>query len=884
MDPLTIALIGAGGYYLYKKFTKSDKETATPPIYTPKPKKHYAKPNKFLSQKLESIIKSNTNDAIFYLKKIRESSSYLPINQQQFIKKKFEFIKKVDLSFDFNNQENKKNFLICKDFLENFENEIKESHLKFTKNQIKKYPNIFSRSNKDHTISQSRSIISEEKNTLVVAGAGSGKTSTIIGRIYYLVIVKKIPPQNILVITYTKNAAKELKKRLNQINNIEIKTIHAFGKKVLLQSSLSGLDRFNGDPNTILQDDEKFSIFVQESLNRYSEKDNGEKLEKYFLSHLLPYKSILDQEIKSLSDYISYSKQAGSFRTLKNEYLKSFEELEIANFLTLNGINYEYEKKYKFNTVGQDENGMWRRQYKPDFYLPDYDLYIEHYALDRGNKAPRWFEPGYYESTLWKRQLHKKNNTKCIETFSYERMENKLLDNLHLKLSAEGVVFKTRDTKELLEIFNQPKNIRIFDRLIQSFITHFKSNELTISSLRTNSITKGFFDIVRLNAFIDIFEHIYTEYQDIILKDSYDFIDMLIESKKVLKKQTSLLNYQHIIVDEFQDISTSTLNLITEILKKTKSSHLFVVGDDWQSIYQFLGGNLKYFIDFENYFGHTDHIQLEETFRFHQPLADAATKFITKNKNQLNKNISSTLKPEPEIKIPIQILLSTKTFQNIYMKDNKLTNALKELEEQNLIDIEITKLFKINENATIFVIGRYNNQALALHLERTYPDKNIKYHTVHSSKGLEADYVIINNVISGFKGFPSEMEDDPILKLVTNSIPNEGINNPEERRLFYVALTRAKYRVHIIGDNINESSFVKEIKKYNEVSTVLDTDLELIDCLKCHSGKMILFENSIDQSLFFSCQNKPICDNKFEYSELLHEKYLSSKIIKKLEL
>lgn len=884
MDPFTIGLIGAGGYYLYKKFIKSDKETVSPPIYTPKSKKEYKKPNKFLSQKLENIVQANTKDAIFYIKKIRESSSYLPIGHQQFIKKKFEFIKKVDLSYDFNNQENKKNFLICKDFLENFENEIKESHLKFTKNQIKKYPNIFSRSNKNHTLSQSRSIISEEKNTLVVAGAGSGKTSTIIGRIYYLVIVKKILPQNILVITYTTNAAKELKKRLNQINNIEIKTIHSYGKKVLLQSSVDGLDRFNGEPNTILQNDEKFSIFVQESLNRYSEKDNGEKLEKYFLSHLLPYKSILDQEIKSLTDYINYSKQVANFRTLKNEYVKSFEELEIANFLTLNGINYEYEAKYKFNTVGQDENGIWRRQYKPDFYLPDYDLYLEHYALDRENKAPRWFEPGYYESFLWKRQLHKKNNTKCIETYSYERLENKLLDNLHFKLSAEGVIFKKRDTQELLEIFNQHKNIRIFDRLVQSFIAHFKSNELTISSLRVNSITKGFFDIVRLNAFIDIFEHIYNEYENIILKNSYDYIDMLIESKKVLKKQTTQLNYQHIIIDEFQDISTSTLNLITEILKKTKSSQLFVVGDDWQSIYQFLGGNLKYFIDFENYFGHTDYIQLEETFRFHQSLADAATEFITKNKKQLNKDIFSTLKPQPEIKIPIQILLSTRTFQNIYIKDNKLTKALKEIEEHNLIDIEITKLFKINENASIFVIGRYNNQSLVLHLEKTYPDKNIKYHTVHSSKGLEADYVIINNVTSGLKGFPSEMEDDPILKLVTNSIPNEGINNPEERRLFYVALTRAKYRVHIIADNINELSFIKEIKKYKQVSAILDKDLELIDCLKCHSGKMILFENSIDQSLFFSCQNKPICDNKFEYNKIYHEKYLSSKVVKNLEI
>ena len=878
MEPFTLAIIGAGGYYLYKKLTQEKpdhRKNLKRNNFQEKTYKEDKQEIKYLSPKVEEGIRVKCKELKFYISKIRDGNSYLPITQQKFIDNKFYELNKIHINAQFKNNSTKNDFVLCKNFSKKYQKEIQESHLKYTHKQIAKYPNIFSRGKKNHTLSQSRSIISEENSTLVVAGAGSGKTSTIIGRIYYLVRVKLISPKNILVITYTKNAAEELKKRLSGIDGLEVRTIHSFGRKILLQSNSKEFSSKVSIDET-LSDDKKFSSFIRSSLKRYTLKDNGKKFEKYFLSHMRPFKSILDKEIKSLNDYVEYAKNNGFFKTLNSEYVKSYEELEIANFLALNGVKYEYEKHYHINTVGQDEHGVWRGQYKPDFYLPEYNLYLEHYALDKDNRAPRWFEMGYYDGVKWKRALHKKFKTKCIESYSYERIEGKLLDNLAFKLSAEGVVFKKTDPLDLLSIFNESKEIYFFDKLVQAFITHFKSNELSIATLKQRTLTRGLFDIFRLNAFIDIFQHIYSEYQQKILKEKIDFIDMVIQSRKMVDSQKKYFDYQHVIIDEFQDISPVTLKLIKSLRKKTKTSQLFAVGDDWQSIYQFQGGDLKYFLNFDDYFGSYDQVKLAETFRFHQHLADFSAEFVMRNSNQLKKEIQSKIKPKIEINKPVKVYLSSKRYSSVFQKQNGLDKIFNDYYEQEKIDKEIGEILKINPKSTIFVIGRYNNEELSEYLEHEYPNGNVKYHTVHSSKGLEADFVIINNMRSGQKGFPSEMEDDPILKLVTDRPPQEGIQKPEERRLFYVALTRARYKVFIIADALLISSFINEISKSPYVSIVKDEKFELMDCYKCNAGKMILFQNSIDQSMFFSCQNQPICNNKFEYDSNIHQKYLDS--------
>ncbi|MDB4234549.1 hypothetical protein N9852_05000, partial [Alphaproteobacteria bacterium] len=144
----------------------------------------------------------------------------------------------------------------------------------------------------------------------------------------------------------------------------------------------------------------------------------------------------------------------------------------------------------------------------------------------------------------------------------------------------------------------------------------------------------------------------------------------------------------------------------------------------------------------------------------------------------------------------------------------------------------------------------------------------------HGSKGLEADFVILLDVKSGYYSFPSEIEDDPLLKLVNDEAPNEGISDPEERRLLYVALTRAKLKVHIIADAFDKSSFIEELSNYENVNVINDKDINIHYCDKCESGKMLLLKNTHDNSLFYACSNRPICENKFNHSDELHSKYL----------
>lgn len=857
MDFLTILLGGAALYaakkiFIDKKENTIDKSALNLNRYS---EAAPTKENDFKYRELNYLRKS-----------VLAGNTYIPIKQREKIKSELEILKKIKPKLNFHDEEVRKKYTQLLDFYESFDEEINNSHIKFTKKQIKEFNFVFNRNEKQHTFLQSRAIISSEDNTLVIAGAGSGKTSTIIGKIHYCVTgPEKIDPKDILVISYTSAIREELKNKLKQFQGIDVHTMHSFGFKLLKKKT-----------NELLRDEIEFSKFINKILDRlFRDKKFKKKIEKYFLSYLAPYKSKFDSDFKNLKDYVDYMSKAGIKRSLNGDLVASFEEFEIANFLKINGVKYKYEYEYKVKTSGLDENGKWRRQYKPDFYLTDYDIYLEHFAVNRKMQSPLWIDPGYVDDMKWKRKLHKSNNTKLIETYSYERMEGNLLEELGLKLQSEGVILVKQDADDLLKIFKEKNQIKKFTKIIKPFLIHFKSNELTFSQLNKRSVTKGFIDMFRFKAFVEIFQVIFDEYQKELGDDEIDFVDMLIKSRKLIPTLDKF-NYKYIIIDEYQDISASSFRLIKQIKDHSSNSKLFAVGDDWQSIYKFLGSDLSYFNKFKEYLGDTDEVFLKETFRFHQSLANISSKFIRENKSQKSKEIFS--KKQIKINKPIRIIMNTSSYRSI--ASNKIEKIARDLfNELNLKDLlkkEIDYFLEIKPDSSIFVLSRYNREDLSIKsfISKNYPNKNITYSTVHQSKGLEADFVILLNVKSGIYSFPSEIEDDPLLKLVNDEPTNEGIKDPEERRLFYVALTRAKLKVHIIADEFDKSSFIEELSGYENVKVIKDKDINIFYCNKCLSGKMLLMKNSKDNSLFFSCSNRPICENKINYSDEHHKQYL----------
>jgi len=333
-------------------------------------------------------------------------------------------------------------------------------------------------------------------------------------------------------------------------------------------------------------------------------------------------------------------------------------------------------------------------------------------------------------------------------------------------------------------------------RLIITFINLFKSNNYQIDYFKTilKKIKLNIKDYLKNKYLLLLIINIYLYYEDELKKENaLDFNDMINKSIKVLKETKKINRYKYIIIDEYQDTSIVKFQIIN--ITKAK---LLAVGDDFQSIYRFTGCNLQIFLNFTKYFTYGKVFQIVNTYRNPQELINVAGKFIMQNKNQQKKNLVSCKHQENPVVI-------------YYHNDG--VQALKEL------------LKNINCQ-DIMVLGR-NNKDIYKYIDQdftqeddiyTYENIKFRYLTIHKSKGLEAENVIIINVIDNIIGLPTKLKQERILKYVNNT--KDYYPYEEERRLFYVALTRTKNKTYIISPYKNESIFIKEISKYPNVQII----------------------------------------------------------------
>lgn len=314
---------------------------------------------------------------------------------------------------------------------------------------------------------------------------------------------------------------------------------------------------------------------------------------------------------------------------------------------------------------------------------------------------------------------------------------------------------------------------------------------------------------------------------------------MIIKAEEYVAKGIYRSEFKYILVDEFQDISYSRLRLLKALLTQNPSAKLFCVGDDWQSIYRFTGSDVSIMTDFERHFDSSERLKLDKTFRFDKKLCDFSTKFILKNRNQIKKQLTSNV----ESVDPSVTLLWSDT-----IKDT-ISEVLKRIESSE------------EKGAQVFIIGRYNHQRPTNlnQFREEYPKLDIDYITAHSSKGKQSDYVIVIELISQGYAFPSQIEDDPVLYLVLAK--KELMPNAEERRLFYVAVTRAKKHVYLIASKKNPSTFACEIASGDYEVRIEgrrgETD---VLCPECKTGVIMLRRGEFGD--FYSCSNYPYCEYK----------------------
>lgn len=749
---------------------------------------------------------------------------------------------------------------------ETFETDTKQANERYINQELKDNSDLFDDLDGKSLDSQQReAIVVDEDAVKVIAGAGSGKTFTIQGKVKYLTEKRDVDPSEILAISFSNASVDDLKERIAE--PIDIKTFHKVGKDILTQ-----YNQYSRPDTSALK------RIIKRYLTKKALKneDISKKLIEFFSFYINVPPS--DDDIKYEGDLLDWQ-EGVDFSTLKrrfknkqretlnNEIVRSYEELYIANFLFIYGIKYTYEKIYSypnknferefnkfkeflfsFNEEIPDElkNDITKdllnltdifeeyeiKDYLPDFYLDDYNIYIEHFGLNRncenhliGGKSSE----EYVKEMEWKRKVHKKYGTTLIETFSYYQSENRLLTRLAEKLQAQGVEFNEIDYREVYRILLENKTIKEWEEfivLLKTFIELFKGNNYDETKF------KEFYDYVgglkdsfskdRTIAFLKIVEEIYNDYEAYLLKiKKIDFNDMINKASDCIVKNGLDLPYKYIIVDEYQDTSFTRYNLLRNICDSI-GAKIMVVGDDWQSIYSFSGCDVNIFTKFDNFFDVCETRYIEKTYRNSQQLIDASSNFVMKNPDQTRKELKSSKSLKYPIKLVnfdndfdeilkfeliIKNIINQSTFKNkkilILGRNNKdIFNLLKNFNVENEYGKRKFEILgdedKLRRNKFVKIVYRES------------PDVNIEYRTVHQSKGLECDNVILINLKNWKAGFPNKMVDDPVLNFVKRN--GDSFSYAEERRLFYVALTRTKNNVYLLAPYFKSSVFVQELK------------------------------------------------------------------------
>ena len=684
------------------------------------------------------------------------------------------------------------------------------------------------------TEEQARAVLCFDNRVLLVASAGSGKTSTMVAKAGYALSKGYFAADKVLLLAFNSDAAAELRERINArlrplglpADRIVAKTFHAFGLDVIGQAtgkrpSLASWLENGRDLDALL-------AMVDELKDRDTAFRTNWDLFRVVLGHDLPE---FGKESEAPDSWDSTAQKEG-FWTLNGEVVKSRGEQIIANWLFYNGVKYQYEVPYRYETADAEH-----RQYQPDFYFPDIDVYLEHWAVDENGDPPPAFI-GYREGMAWKKKLHADNQTTLLETTMAGLWSGDAIRYLAAELTGRGIVLDPNPDRAVpgRKPIENPRLARTF----RTFLTHAKSNRLAIADLRSrlNAGLCGNFRF-RHYVFLSLFEKVWAAWEDKLKREQcIDFEDMLGLAADCIEQDRWRSPYDLVMVDEFQDASQARARLVAGLLK-VPGKHLFAVGDDWQSINRFAGSDLAVMTDFEVKFGRAVTLKLERTYRCSQSLCDVSSHFVQKNPNQIRKAVRSV---RPEVIEPIRI---------VQVSDE---NTIREAVTARIQELAAASQGK---NISIYVLGRYNSEREYLPLQCAENHVTVEFTTAHASKGLEADHVIIPRLTAETLGFPSRIADDPVLQLAMPG--GDSFEDAEERRLFYVALTRAKSTVTLVTVAHKQSPFVAELVRDHKLKILnaqgVETSSEV--CPSCRHGFLVLRKGKYGP--FYGCSRYPKC-------------------------
>lgn len=429
------------------------------------------------------------------------------------------------------------------------------------------------------TDEQARAVICFDNRVQVVASAGSGKTSTMVAKAAYAIHRGFVPPERVILLAFNKQAAEELSERAAKSFDplgmegvsVEASTFHALGLRIIGKATGEKPDIPDWAIDTVSGFRKLMDIIDQL-------KDRSTA----FRTQWDLFRFVFGRDLPTFGSHGSPDvwDDQGNGRTLTADgtRVRSLEEATLANWLFYNGVEYRYEEHYKFQTADEDH-----RQYRPDFYYPSIDLYHEHFALDAQGNAPSHFAD-YMLGVKWKRQLHRERGTSLIETTSHQIRSGKVFDHLTRELTGRGIELNPNPDREIPAEGQRPMEPAELIGLVRTFISHTKSNCLTIPALhqRLDAMPEGIFKH-RHRMFLNIAAPIIEAWDAALgAEGGIDFEDMLNLAATHLESGRYEAPYELIMADEFQDASRARARLCRALVQKP-GRFFFAVGDDWQS-------------------------------------------------------------------------------------------------------------------------------------------------------------------------------------------------------------------------------------------------------------------------------------------------------------
>ena len=657
---------------------------------------------------------------------------------------------------------------------------------------------------------------------------------SLLAKIEYLCRDLEIAPEKILAISFTKKTVDELIERCG-IKGVEFRTFHALGNNILQEYQSEHLAR-----RRLISEEEAAKFLREKLLELCADRRFARRINDYVLFYLsapvapgdfknLPQKIGINRRcLRATIRHQQYeeARKNHAEQSLKTELIRNKEDELVANWLHINRLDYEYRK-------GHD--GC-----KTDFALGDY--YLDIFSLDRNGNSLLGNE--YQKEVAWRRKFYKRKKLKHIELQSWQWGECVAFRELDCRLRENGIIPHRRDEAEILAIIQKSYGgeFEQFLRQLLTFLSLYKNGLHCMVDLRRRVAKLSKYEHLRATMFLDIFERLFREYSDYLERNRlYDFADMINDATSLVKNERDCMSgYEYILLDEVQDLSPNRLLLVREILRKNPQCRLFAVGDDCQSIYRFTGSNLDLIERFSSYFGrHVRRSLIETTHRFGAPTVKLSSTFVQKNPMQAHKKVRG-LKTET----PIKIILSKPNMQNRNSESDGFRQAIADLRKiygEELSKFQLQIISRFNKDIDFL---RDAPEAKIVNDRLEWDGLKFEFCSIHKSKGITRDVVIVLNMNDSLMGMPAQRESDPLIEMLLSD--KEPYRYAEERRLFYVALTRARKATYLIAKEKTPSPFLLELSP------------ELADsrknrCPRCETGELIRKESKF--GTFRYCSN-----------------------------